>query len=178
MQQQIQRVIVGFFTIKDHGSDSVEVPCTGNGPKDYEALWKAIRDKYPKVTDPLAFTRVGSNIELRDGSNGYVELHEGATVNQVFDRADNESEELARVIGSTFFHSAPFNIVLIRMRSLGQIALELRGKLRGDGVIRLPGKINGQRLATELPLIVKEMLGQEAMDIKLNLRHVNQKTKV
>lgn len=169
----MKRVMVGFFNVPGVGPDSVETPIVGNPKQEYAALQKLIERKHrlPNIR------RIGSVVETRDAENpGYLEIHPGATLAQLFLAKHAANVEQARRIGSAFIAGHPFFLFLILSRAEGRVIVEARGALSGSGNIRFPNKISANRLASELPMMVEEVLGSEARNIKLNLREVAPKT--
>lgn len=167
--------LVGFFDVQDFGPDVAEVPCTGNGPRDNAALMAAIRAKHPKQARCAACIRkTGSTIETRDPNEdpGYIDLDSGATLRQLFD-AEDPSQPLrtSRLIGRAFFSGTPCNVVLTFNRSSGAVGVTLLPRIKiGDSVIKFGNAINPQQLVSELPRLVKEVLGHDARNIVLKVR--------
>lgn len=168
----MKNVFVGFFEVPGVGLDSVETPLEGKPSEQYARLNALIRRKHPTCKQDIR--RLGCVAEVRSDENpGYVELTPGMVLSQIF-KGDADGE-CTRKIGRVFFQGAPFNIMLQFLRAQGAVTIVLRGVLRGDGDIRFGNKINPQRLATELPKLVEEVLGGEAKGLKLDLREVSPK---
>ena len=164
-------VLVGFFDVKGFGPDSVEVPVTGNGPHDYSACMAAIRAKHPG-SHRSEITRTGSKIEQRTGTTqNYLGDVPGQTIRQLFDGALALDKPLPAVLlGRCFFSGAPYDIALLFSRSSGQAGVVLRPRTPSSGIVSFQNKINPMVLVSELPQLVREILGNDARDIKLNTR--------
>lgn len=163
----MKNVLVGFFQVEGHGADCVETPIIGNPKEEHARLVNLIRRKHPKSK---SITRTGTSIENRDGENaaGHIQLTPGQTLGGLFG-----STETLRTVGSVWFSGAPYSIVLAYYRAQSCIGVVLRARLAKDGDIRLDNRINPQRLASELPQILDEVLDREAREIKLNIREAN-----
>lgn len=160
-------VLVGFYEVDGYGADSVETPSTQDGKRDYDTLARLIKERHPKAT---SFHRIGSKFEIRDGTNlGPVEIPAGSTIGQLFLNEDNRIEA-AREIGKVFFNGTPQKIMLVFLRAQGHVAVRLHPDLHTEGVVYFPNKFSPQRLATELPEIIRSILGQDAREMKLNFR--------
>lgn len=166
-----QTVLVGFFDVKGFGPDSVEVPITGNGPRDYAALQTAILAKH-NGSHRNEITRTGSKIEQRTGTTqNYLGDVPGQTIRQLFDGALALDKPLPAVLlGRCFFSGTPYDIALLFSRSSGQAGVVLRPRVPTAGVVSFQNKINPMILVTELPQLIREILGNDARDIRLNTR--------
>ena len=164
-------VLVGFFDVKGLGPDSVEVPCTGNGPRDYAAIQAAIMAKHPGA-HRNEITRTGSKIEQRTGTTqNYLGDVPGQTIRQLFDGALALDKPMPAVLlGRCFFNGAPYDIALLFSRSSGQAGVVLRPRVPTAGIVSFQNKINPMILVTELPQLIREILGNDARDIRLNTR--------
>ena len=167
--------IVGFYEVPGFGPDSVEVPCVGNGPAEYRALANAIAKRHPKV-DPTKIARTGSIVEQRDPAEdpGYIDLDDGRTLRQLFDPNDsNEEPRTSRNVGHVFFCSTPCKIMLTFNRGAGNIGIVLIPRVKmGSTAIPFSNVIQPQLAVTELPRIIKEVLGHDAHAITLRTRPV------
>jgi len=163
--------IVGFFDVKGFGPDSVEVPVTGNGPRDYAALQAAILARHPGV-HRRDIARTGSRIEQRTGTTqNYLGEVPGQTIRQLFDGALALDKPMPAVLlGRCFFNGAPYDIALLFSRSSGQAGVVLRPRVPTAGIVSFQNKINPMILVTELPQLIREILGNDARDIRLNTR--------
>lgn len=166
-----QPVLVGFYAVDGFGPDMVEVPLTGDGPKDYAALNVAIRARHPKAKSA---TRTGSAIETRDPNEdpGYIDLDGGMTLRQLFDPTDtNQDPRSSRVIGRVFFSGTPCNVVLTFNRAAGSVGLLLLPRVKiGSTAITFSNVIQPQRPVLDLDRIVREVLGNDAHALELRLR--------
>lgn len=168
-------IIVGFFDVPGFGSDSVEVPCTGNGPAEYRALAQAIIKRHPKV-DPTKITRTGSVVEQRDPNEdpGYIDLDDGRTLRQLFDAVDTTQDPpSSRNIGQVFFSGVPCKIMLTFNRAGGHVGLILIPRVKmGSTAIPFSNQIQPQLAVTELPRLIRDILGKDAHAIQLRTRPV------
>lgn len=159
-------VLIGYFDVAEYGPDSVETVSTGDGSKDYAALGAKIKARHPGKS----YTRRGSNFEIRDGTNvGPIELPPGSTIGQLFVNHDNRIEA-AREIGKVFFNGTPQKIILVFLRAQGAVTVRLHPHLHTEGVVMFPHKFSPQRLATELPEIIRGIVGQDGREMTLNFR--------
>lgn len=159
-----KQVIVGIFSVPGYGPDSVETPLTGKGKNDYAALDALITARHPKVKKEL-IKRTGSAIELRGTADDFVTLTPGMTIGQLFD-----DERAARTVGRVFLDGSAMDVVLINSAGTGTVGLQLSPILRTDGVIRFHNRINSNQLANVLPVVIKDILGNGARDLKLKFR--------
>jgi hypothetical protein len=167
-------VLVGFFEVAGVGPVTVETPVRGTPAEQYARLLTQVKKQCSKAKDGDV-RRVGSTIELRTGENSFVDIYPGATVGQLFDDLDESEGESKRVVGSVFLTGTPWDIELVNLRAAGSVRIQLNPKLRGETTMRYSNQINPMRLATDLPLIVKEVVGGDARELKLRFREVKQK---
>lgn len=169
-----QRIFVGFFEVPGFGPDSVEVPFTDNGRNDYAALDRAILHKHPSLLRAAAIARTGAIIELRDPAEdpGYINLDDGRTLRQLFDSPDGVAPARTSLrIGRVFFNSTPCNVMLTFTRAANSVGILLLPRVKmGDTVINFSNKISPQLLVSDLPRIVKDVLGHGARALDLNTR--------
>lgn len=158
--------LVGFYHVEGFGPDSVETELFGSPREQYIRLDNEIRKRHPNKKT----VRFGSRVESRDGESNWVEIFPGMTLRQIFLGADGKTENVSRKIGSVFFNSSPFEIGLLFSPASGRIQVQLLPKLRSEGVVRFSNSINPGQPASELLQIVREVLGNDARDIRLNLR--------
>lgn len=165
--------IVGFFSVPGFGSDSVEVPCDGNGRAEYALLNQKIREKHPKVK-PGTITRTGSVIERPDSEHaeGIIDLSSGQTIRQLFDAVGAKDDpRSSRVIGRVFFEATPCRVVLTFNRAGGSCGLLLLPRIKtGISAIPFPGTVQPGAAVIDLPTIVRDVLGGEAHALELNTR--------
>jgi hypothetical protein len=74
------------------------------------------------------------------------------------------------LLGRCFFSGAPYDIALLFSRSSGQAGIVLRPRTPTSGIVSFQNKINPMILVTELPQLVRGILGNDARDIRLNTR--------
>lgn len=163
------RYLVGFYDVEGIGQDSVETPCTGNGPAEYHALNVAIAARHPGKKSQ----RVGSVVEYRDPTEdpGYIDLGSGQTLRQLFDVDDGEKPRTNRVIGRVFFSGTPCNIMLTFNRSGTTIGLVLLPRIKtGSPAIPFSNVIQPQAAVEDLERIVREVLGSDAHALTLRIR--------
>ena len=172
----MKNVLIGFFSVPGIGVDSVETPLIGQPQAEHQALNKLIMAKHPKV-DPKTIVRTGTAMESRGGDDsGPVLLTPGLVLGDLFEKSGEASER--RKIGRTFMSGSPYDILLVHHRAQGIVSFLLKAMLKNDSDLRLPNKISPQRLAEEIPQLVKEVLGDSARDTRLDIKDPNPKTKV
>lgn len=161
-------VLVGFFNV-DGEPSSIEVPCTGNGRVDNENLKAELRRRHPAAKDIL---RLGSTIENRDDIDlGYIVLDSGATLQRLFDSDDATRPLSSRKIGRVFFASTPCDVVITFDRAGSTVGVLLLPRIKvGDSVIKFSNKLNSQVPVSELPRLIKDVLGADARDLQLRTR--------
>lgn len=157
--------LVGFFHV-DGNPSSVEVPLTGTPADQYSALAAAIKAKHPTAQH---IHRLSSRIEPRGAGEGFVEVHDGATIRNLF-AAPEGKEDPCRTIGKTFFSGAPYDVTLLFVRAAGVAAVHLKPRMSGHSPIKFHNQINPQQLVTELPRIIDEVLGRDAKETELYIR--------
>lgn len=175
--QQPKTVIVAFYDVPGYGPDSVETPVVGKPKQQYLELEKLIRARHSKNKDVGSLRRIGSVVEQRDGTDGFIEVPPGATVGQLFANVDTGEAELTRTVGRVFAYGTPHNIVLVFLRAQGYVQVRLTPLLKGagNGASTFSNRLDPQRLADELPRLIKEVLGADVRDLKLKFRDVNPK---
>lgn len=160
--------LVGFFTV-DGEPSVIEVPCTGNGRLDNENLKSELKRKHPTGE----IVRVGSTIERRDPDTdpGFIVLDSGDTLQRLFDSEDPARPLTSRRIGRAFFTGTPCDILLTFDRAHSTVGVRLLPRIKvGDGVITFSNRINSQLLVSELPRLIKDVLGRDARDIVLRTK--------
>ncbi len=173
----MKRVIIGFYDVPGYGPDSVETEVTNKPREDYLTLNDLIRKRFPRTKVPQDIKRTGSIVELRDDNDpGYVEVPIGTTIAQLFGDG-NGNNDPSRVIGRVFFSGTPADIVLVYLRAQGSVTVNLKPVLRKDGLIHFGNRLSPMRLASELPQLIKEILGHDARDLKLKFRESEPRTK-
>jgi len=157
-------VLVGFYTSETTGSFCVEVPLTGDGRFDNTALMVAVTERHPGVS---GIVKTGTAIEQRDSSLSSVVFPHGSIIANLFSNPDESSI----TIGTVTFSQEPCNVILQFHREKNVASVSVRERRTSSGV-RFGDAIKGQQLATELPRILKEVLGPSATDLKLTLKEV------
>ena len=161
-------VLGGFYRDGDGNPFSVEVPLTGVGIVDTTALMNAVMDLRP---ERKGVVKTGQAIEQRDAGLKVLTFPNGATVANLFLDPETGKEESSITIGTVTFAQEPCTVVLRFHR--GRNAAGVTLKERRTGVpIKFGNVISGQRLAKELPALVKELIGEPARDLFLILKEV------
>lgn len=173
---KITRVMVGYYDVPGYGPDFIEVPCTGHGPTDYEALRKAICARHPN-TDRRALVRTGSVIELRDPAEdpGYIDLTSGLTLRQLFDSPDGVAPSRSSLrIGKAFFDGTPVTVMLTYNRAGGKVGVIALPRIRtGSSAITFTNQVSPMLLVGGLERLVKEVMGPGVRALELNIRRVS-----
>ncbi len=168
MANTIQKVLVGFYQIPDHGPDCVETPVISRPLEEYADLDRQINKRHPKFR-PGDLKRFGSVIEIRDDTNpGYIDPAPGQTIRQLFEGLPADATP-QRQIGRTFFCGSPFHVMLLYTAG-GYVKIVLHPRLKGEGPVQFSNQISAQRLVSELPALVNEVLGKDARDTSLLIR--------
>ena len=164
----MKKVLVGFYQIPEFGPDCVETPIVGRPFEEYSNLDAQIYKRHPKFR-PGDLKRFGSVIEIRDDTNpGYIDPVPGQTIRQLFEGLPEDATP-QRQIGRTFFCGSPFHIMLLYTAG-GQVKIVLHPRLKGEGPVQFSNQISAQRLVSELPTLVNEVLGKDARDTALLIR--------
>lgn len=163
--------LVGFFTVAGHGTQTVATPLTGNGEVDHASLWSLITAKFRDV--PRAdIHRTGSTIEQRDESvdeQGIIEFPAGATIQQLFDKNDPDGSSL--IAGSCEFEGNVCLVVLRFSHSRNAVGVSLLERSTHT-TIRFSGTSTGQRLATDIPSVIAQLVGPGLKNFKSSLREI------
>lgn len=164
-------VIIGYYQVPGFGPDTVETPVKGKPREQYAKLEELIAAKHPHIKR-ITLTRTGTRIELRTKENAFVDLRPGQTLDQLFISDKTGSEDLTREIGSVFMAGRPYAVVLVHLRAAGYVRVRLSPKLRGSGdaPFSFSNQLNPNRLVDELPQLVKDVIGADGRDLKLNFR--------
>lgn len=155
-----------FFelAIKLVGSDDppfvVEVPLTGNGFLDKGNAISVARKKFPGREMTIVTSRIYVKTE-----NALSEISPGATLASLFGASGEITSDLIEV-GRAVYDCRRGAIFLRNMRS--HIGLAFRPS--DGGLIVFSNRIVSNRLASELPLIVAEILGNGAREIEIYLK--------
>jgi hypothetical protein len=173
----MKSVIIGYYEVPGFGPDSVETAVVGRPAEQYATLKKLIEARHPGKKN---IVRTGSNVELRTKENAFIELADGATIDQLFSNEKTGEAETNREIGKVFMSSRPYNVFLVHLRAQGYVQVQLTPKLRseGDAVFRFSNRLNPNRLVTELPQIIKDVIGADARNLVLNFREAKPKKSI
>lgn len=170
----MKSVIIGYYSVPGFGPDSVETEVKGKPAAQYAALKSLIEKRHPGAK---GIERTGSVVELRDSKNAFIEIADGATIDQIFANEVSGEAETTRQIGQVFMSGRPYDVQLIYLRASGFVRVQCSPKLRasGDATFRFSNQLNPNRLVTELPQIVKDVIGADARDLRLNFRDAKPK---
>ncbi len=172
------RVIIGFYNVPGFGPDSVETAVEGQPRDQYARLDALILTRHKNAK---GVKRFGSTVELRNGdSDGFIDLRDGLTIGQIFENEETQEAEALRTVGTVFVNGTPHNVVLVLSRALGTVRVQLLPVLKniGAGPTRFSNQIQSARLATELPQLLKDIIGKDGRDLKLRFREAKPKQPV
>lgn len=151
----------GTFRAEGQPPFVVETPLTGMAANDRQSLINLARKKYPKGAMQLKSTRIFTREEGAKST-----FLPGTTMGQLFGEAGSLTEVQVE-IGHVFFQGVRCQVVLRNLRSRSCVTLSLRPPT--GGTIIFSNQIEANRLAKELPLIVKEILGNGARELTITL---------
>lgn len=154
--------LIGFFHVEGHGRITVETPLTGFGTDDYAKLWKQVRDRFPNAH----VERTGSTIEQRTSTGSEVKFAPGSTIQQMFLNLGEGDDACSRLIGRVDFSGAECDIVLRFHRARNSAGITLSERV-SKSAIRFSENIPGMRLASDLPDLVKGIVGNDGRNLKL-----------
>jgi hypothetical protein len=157
--------LIGFFHVEGHGKVTVETPLSGRGADDYQELWKKVRALFPDASDK-DILRTGSTIEQRTPTGNEVKFAPGATIQQMFLNLGEGDDACSRSIGRVDFSGQECDIVLRFHRAKNAAGLTLLERV-SKSAIRFSDNIPGMRLASDLPDLVKGIVGQDGRNLKL-----------
>lgn len=152
----------GSFRPEGFPAFIVETKLTGNAAKDKQSLINLARKKYPTGRMSLASTRI-----VTREVNAVTSFTPGTTLGQLFGEAGSPTE-VAVELGSVFFDSAICQIFLRNLRSRNCVTFSLRQP--NGGSVNFSNQIQSNRLAKELPIILREILGNKARELKVTLK--------
>lgn len=160
-------VYIATFAIKQgvaHKNIKVEVPCTGSPQGDKAAAWAEIRRQCPTVPKN-GIVRTSEKVSPRAGTGAQsIQFSEGMTVRQLF--PDRTEFEAARLVGRISFESEPHDVILRHIRAKSVFSLTLK-PLKGPATINFSEQVSVMRLATELPAIINQLLGDAGKNLEL-----------
>lgn len=157
--------LIGFFHVEGHGKVTVETPLTGKGGEDYQDLWKKVRNKFPNASK-TDIVRTGSTIEQRLSSGTEVKFAPGSTIQQMFLNLGEGDDACSRQIGRVDFSGQECDIVLRFHRAKNAAGVTLTERV-SKSAIRFSDNIPGMRLASDLPDLVKGIVGQDGRNLML-----------
>jgi hypothetical protein len=157
--------LIGFFNVDGHGQVTVETPLTGGGNNDYAKLWELVRAKFPK-SEKEDIIRTGSTIETRTPAGYDVKFAPGSTIQQMFLNLGDGDDACSRLIGRVDFSGQECDIVLRFHRAKNSAGVTLSERV-SKSAIRFSDNIPGMRLASDLPDLVKSIVGQDGRNLKL-----------
>lgn len=152
------------LTIKLVGSDeppfTVETALTGNGAADKHNATAVARKKFPG----RQMTSISSRIYTRS-ENSLSEISPGSTLSALFGASGEITGDLIE-IGRAFYDGSRGTIFLRNLRT--HVGVTFRPATGGLAVFS--NRIVSNRLASELPMIVSEILGNGAREIEIYLK--------
>lgn len=158
-------VLVGFWRV-DGVEHSNETKALGKGAEEKFALAQAIRAQFPDAKEILP---IGTKIEIRTEENAFIEAIPGAVIRNIFSNPEGHEDPI-RLVGQVWFSGFPYEIVLRHSRAEGCVFVRLHPRLPSTGIIKFSNQLSPQRLLTELPSLLNEVLGSDARDLRLNIR--------
>lgn len=151
------------LTIKLVGTDEppfvVEVPLTGNGANDKANATSVARKKYAGRAMTIVSARIYQKTE------NATEILPGSTLSALFGASGEITGDLIE-IGKAFYDGSRGTLFLRNLRT--HVGLTFRPATGGLAVFS--NRIVSNRLASELPLIVAEILGNNAREIEIYLK--------
>lgn len=171
MQNKTPPTQITAFYLVDGIPDEVTVVSTGRGPSDYGNLYAAIQKKYPKVPRSR-IVRTGSVISLQNGGEApRIDLNSGKTLRQLFDTAAANGEPRTSLnLGKVFFNGTPCSVMLTFNRAASFIGVLLLPRIKSDGPIKFSNQLSPQMAVSELPRLVRDVLGRDALALELNIK--------
>lgn len=157
--------LIGFFHVEGHGKVTVETPLSGRGADDHQELWKLVRAKFPAAAKS-DIIRTGSTIEQRVAAGNEVKYAPGSTIQQLFLSFGQSDDACSRHIGRVDFSGQECDIVLRFHRAKNSAGVTLLERV-SKSAIRFSDNIPGMRLASDLPDVVKDIVGQDGRNLKL-----------
>lgn len=152
------------LTIKLVGSEeppfTVETPLTGSGLADKANATAVARKKFPGREMTIISSRIYTKSE-----NALAEIAPGSTLSALFGASGEVTSDLIEV-GRAVRDGSRGAIFLRNLRS--HVGLAFRPSL--GGLVLFSNRITSNRLASELPMIVAEVLGNNAREIEVYLK--------
>jgi hypothetical protein len=165
---ELVHVFVATFAVREPNSGKisthiVEVPHTQDPIHDQKAAWNVIRARLPKVQRADIRRTAGRVISRPGGKTPVIVIRDGETIRQLF--PDRSEFEAARTVGTVIFEGALCDVILRHLRSKSACAVTLRQP--GGTVINFSEQFTTNRLASELPKIISEIIGSPGQTLKL-----------
>jgi len=163
-------VYIAVFAIKKgqapnaHTNVRIEVPCTGTPQGDKAAAWAEVRRQFPNV-GKNHIVRTSEKVSPRAGTGSQaITLTPGMTIRQLF--PDKTEFEATRLVGRISFESEPHDVILRHIRAKSVFSITLK-PVKGPAVINFSEQVSVMRLASELPSIINQLLGDSAKNLQL-----------
>lgn len=160
-------VFIATFAIKKgpgHTNVKVEVPCTGTPQGDVAAAWAEVRRQFPNAPKNH-IVRTSAKTAPRAGTASQaISLTSGMTIRQLF--PDKTQFEASRLVGRISFEHEPHDVILRHIRAKSVFSLTLK-PLKGPATINFSEQISVMRLASELPAIIAQLLGDSGKNLEL-----------
>lgn len=155
-------LIEGSFLPEGGEPFTVETILTGDSLADRQALVNLARKRVPTGKMKLASQRIYTR--SRDTAPSYPA---GVTMGQLFGESGSGTESGIEV-GEVFFQSQKCQVVLRNLRARNAVTVSLRPP--GGSAIVFSNQVASNRLAKELFTVVKEILGQDARELKITIK--------
>lgn len=155
-------IFEGTFRHEAHDAFTTETKLTGNARNDKQALINLARKIYPTGQMRLVGTRI---ITREVGAAATYAA--GSTLGQLFGEAGS-STEVSVEIGTVFFDGTRCQIFLRNLRSRNCVTFSLRQPT--GGFVNFSNQIQANRLAKELPFILREVLGNNVRELSVTLK--------
>lgn len=157
--------LIGFFHVEGHGKITVETELTGSGAHDYAKLRELVREKFPNAAKE-DIIRTGSTIEARTAAGSEVKFAPGSTIQQLFLAFGDGDDACSRIVGRVDFYSQECDIVLRYHRARNAAGITVTERV-SKSAARFSDNIPGMRLASDLPELIKDIIGQDGRNLKL-----------
>lgn len=155
-------VFEGTFNPEGYDQFTTETPLTGNGARDKASVIALARQRFPEGRMNLVSTRIFTR-----SNDSAPSFKQGTTLGQLFGEAGSPTE-VAVEIGHVFFDGARCQISLRNLRSRNSVTFALRQP--SGGSVNFSNQIHANRLASELPIIAKEVFGQNVRELTITLK--------
>jgi len=165
MKDNPYHVLVGFWRV-DGVEYSNETKLSGNGRTDKSLLLADIREQHPRAKEVLP---LGTKIEIRTNATSVIELAPGAVLRNIFVDVEGKDDPVKNV-GQVWFDGAPYEVLMLYSRANGCVLVNLKPRVANYGMVRFSNQLNPQRSLSELPNLIKEVLGTNARELQLNVR--------